>query len=222
MPTVIILKNGYMPPKEAFSEKGKTYILTTEKEQVPVFLLTVAKGNLELNFAGEGSDMEYAFSLGKILGTEKTVKVYSDDERLLKLVDEKETTKAPRRKRVQEKKVQEETSPESDDAFPMNKPEAQAPKEAESEKKERSPRKRKGNIEKEGKALSEITEDEIKKLLKKNGYDTKYVPPIMDALKTSKSKMTLDLYVRTKVSMMENEQKVITALGDLIKEEYGQ
>ena len=44
----------------------------------------------------------------------------------------------------------------------------------------------------------------------------------MDALKTSKSKMTLDLYVRTKVSMMENEQKVITALGDLIKEEYGQ
>ncbi len=84
---IIILKNGYLPDLSVLSEKGKAYILTTQNETVPVGILSIAKGEFEMVYAGDGSDLEYAFCLGKLYAIDGSSKLYTNDDKLRKLFE---------------------------------------------------------------------------------------------------------------------------------------
>ncbi len=219
---VFILKGGYVPPKEAFGDKSKAYIITTEKETIPVSVLAVVKGDFELVFAGEGSKAEYAFALGKIAAQAGSIKLYTNDEELKKLINSDEPQKTTRKRKAMEQPNAFVVKGTLDPSF-MNIPDVKTSekKEETKEPEKKKAAERKSKTKSSSGELPKVSEEEIKKLLKKSGYDEKYVKPVMDAFKLADNRLTIDLFVRTKVSLMENDQKIVVAIGDLIKKEYG-
>lgn len=208
---IIVLKEGFIPDKSVFNDKGKTYILTTENETIPVSVLGIVKGEFEIVFAENGSRESYAFYLGQLYVQNKNAKIYTNDETLRALFEGEVKADKPVRKVKKAEPVVEKA------AAPVEKTEAPAPAPA---KRGRKPKQENTAPATSIKgALSSIKKEEIEKLLKKNSFDLKYVPSIMDALSTA-NEVTADILVRTKVSLIEDDKEIIAKLGELIKTTY--
>ncbi|MBP3783245.1 MAG: hypothetical protein J6I68_08370 [Butyrivibrio sp.] len=234
---IIVLKDGYIPDKSIFSEKGKTLILTTEKETVPVAVLGFIKGDFEMIYAGAGSEAEYAFRLGAIHALDKTARLFTNDKVLSGLFDEK-TARSARPSKPRADKM----APMQDDedlikapAPKKDKTSEDTPKAKESVQKktakqagEPAPKKPVAKLKPSFEAsmnppkaaeLSKISKKDVETLLKKNGYDTKYADTVVSALKDA-TPVTADLLVRTRLSLLEPDKDICFNIGELIKKNF--
>ncbi len=236
---IIILKEGYMSDKTVFNEKGKTYILTTENETIPVSILGIVKGEFEIVYAGNGTKEEYAFYLGQLYVQNKNAKLYTDDDVLKMLFEgslksDRSAKPARKLKKTEDtekinvtpaapvEKKQEIENPVTEDTKTTKEPAKRGrkarTKQTEDEKLQ-SASDDFMNTPHEKTKLSGIKRAEIEKLLKDNSFDVKYVPAIMEALSTA-NEVTADILVRTKVALIEEDQPTVVKLGELIKKTY--
>ncbi|MCR5670731.1 MAG: hypothetical protein K6G10_06965 [Butyrivibrio sp.] len=230
---IIILKDGYIPEKSIFTDKGKAYILTTESETVPVAVLGVMKGDFEIVYAGKGSIAEYAFKLGELHILEKNAKLYTNDSALLAVFNgspakvtktQKRTVKVPSVPQVKTENAPEPAKEKVGRPKKVKKVDGEI-------KTDPAPAKKRGRAKSFDTAMNkpmekevnfkQIKDAEVKALLKKNKFDEKYAAPIMEAFSLPEfSSLTADMLVRTRVSIMESDAMIIKALGDLIKKTY--
>ena len=66
---------------------------------------------------------------------------------------------------------------------------------------------------------SDVTEEQIEKILKKHKLDMKYKTPVFEAVKIAND-VTIDLIVRTKIAPIEDNKDECKRIGDIIKNEF--
>ena len=66
---------------------------------------------------------------------------------------------------------------------------------------------------------SDVTEEQIDKILKKHKLDMKYKTPVFEAVKIAND-VTIDLIVRTKIAPIEDNKDECKRIGDIIKNEF--
>ncbi len=241
MSKVIILTGNVNVTDVSFTKNDDVIIVAGPDSMISVALAKkLQESRVRYEILDNPSVASYAFLLGKLSDKEKITDIYTDNEELKNLfsvsapkartkkvkkaepVAEKMKTEAaiPAAKKEPQKTVKAQKEKDAALEKVMNPPVTEA-KSGPKEKPARKPRTKEGAASKSPyttKNYTDVTENDVQKILKKHGYDLKYAAPIMEALKIA-SDVSLDLYVRTKVALIEENGEITKKLGELMKKE---
>lgn len=230
MSKVVILGSKLNLSEISFGKNDDIIVIGEENGLVPMPVVKkLLEGKVRLEIIDKATPTACAFLLGKLSDKEKITDIYTDNAELKALFEGsmKKPVRASRAKTVKEdaEKAEAKEVKAKKDNFSesMNPPGMYITKEEIAKKPAKKARTPKTVMpEKEtfvpvAKDFKSVKEKDVKKILKDAGYSDKYVAPIMEALAVA-TDVSLDMYVRTKVALVEEDKEVIIKLGELIKE----
>ena len=222
---VVIFMEGKLDcDKIELPRQGKVIVIGGKNKEMPMPLVVklMASKNVELEYVECEEEIKAAFLLGRYTAAYNITAIYSANEKFKSLV----SGKAPSKRKpktapaVKDSKEDLKTGTGNDKPLEkvMNPPvEAKASKPSVAVKELKTTTKPRAKKQAKKKALSEVTEAEIVKILKKHKIDEKLSKAIHDAVITS-TDVTLGMMVRTKIAALVSGDKC-KEIGEIIKKE---
>ena len=221
---VIILSDniGESITKISGTKDDKFIVMGEKSATIPLSLVQVfMEKGCELIELDDANTMKIAFELGK-LSAQGEIEVYTEIKELNDLFNKKQVKNVRSKKAVSKQKAEKQ-----EETFPMNKPEESA---EEKPQKIQEPKRIKVKQPKENKEtyrsaadntelFSSIKSETVEKILKKKGYDSKYVGDIMDGLKMTNSEINLSLMLRTRIAINEEDKEKCKEIAEAVSEE---
>jgi len=242
---VIVLSKGLDLSKATFSKTDTCIIIGSEDDVLPV--KTVEKllaSKVRIEIVQDKNPASVAFMLGKLSEKEKISEVLTDIPEIAALfgkspAQKKTPSKAAGKVSMEDKShasEQEQPAPVKTKrktvAAKEHEVQPTPPKDAmnppvvaskEEEKLKKAPGKKAKGKEKDLKTYSssqfkDVTKEKVLGILKKYKFDEKYLEPVMKALSMA-TDISLDLYVRTQVAVMEDDKDICKNIGEAFKKE---
>lgn len=236
---VIVLDKTLDANKMNISKTDTCVIITTPEGLIPAKIvekLTSAKVRFE--FMESMNPATVAFTLGKLSEKEKISEVITDMPDIMGLFGKASAQKIRTPKAAAKPKQQAKVQDASDKPTQDKKKKAageelkkEMPKdamnppvsgtgEAKSSPIKSTGRKTKDKKEKSytSSTFKDIPEQKVREILKNNKFDEKYLEPVMKALSMA-TDISLDLYVRTQVAVVEEDKEICKQIGEVFKKE---
>lgn len=219
---VVLLEKGITFEKITKSSEDNVTIFAEKTGVIPISELSqITKLNPEIVYVDSIDPIEVALYCGKLIGKGEPVKIYTNNEGLLRVINkEKGKIKNASKKHPAQgvKEAPPATKPAPEKEF-MNKP---VEKNTGSAKTKSSKVPAKHGKAPAGKKLNlNISEGEIKKILKENGYDETLSKAICLGIEKAENDLTVDVMIRIELAKTDIDKKIIPDVASLIKKAIG-
>ncbi len=218
MSKIIILSEKMSFENLKIADNEDLIIIGKKDGKYPLEFLQFLSKAKEFVYVDELKPVKIAYELGKLVATNDITDIYTDIEEMKDLY----RSSMPKRNTRKVREIKKESSREKQASAETKIEKNSKPTGEEKKEKSSSAETKEEGKEKADKSLklSTIKKREIVKLLTDNGYDKKYASPVMEALKMSTSNVAVDILVRTRVALIEEDSEKCRAIGELIKNAF--